>query len=664
MAAAVATTAAACDDGSATSSAPADDGVLQVVPPGKEDNFYSTSAQEYLLSGTTRVQIESQYLNRSADERLARAKALVPFRQTVIGWFLSQYLNDKESEEANAQYGGFKTLTKNGSWEDLNLREVQTGVFEFDFRQEVAGPLDLLSVLPTHADAQGRRVFDLQLGVVSTTEMQRLETNDEWYRQSPWSEFDPSKLDGSRLEKMSLTIESEPRSNDAWFDYARLIDDGVLDLSIHFGWDYHSNYHLKHSQEVYDWLVRRGFSSPVAKYDDLKRDSGPLKKTIQTPKGPVEVRVSLFWGKPGTETDPDTDAGGRVLENDMRDSLAHRDVIVFEGHSGPFYGFALADWRKTDEGDLDDSELPDLDLPADKYQVVFAEGCDTYGMGEGFFLNPAKADRKNLDIITTTSFSNASSAGTVTALLDSFIQTDATGNPVLPRLSELLGKMDGNSSWFSTMYGVHGIDDNPRVHPWAKRENLCGACTKDADCGPVGNHCVGLAGGGRACTFECTADDGCGDGYACQPAQTGGYIRTKVCVNLAGTCAAPAPASKADVRIARVVPRPDKDLNGDGRFSSRDDESVTLVNLGDAPADLTGWALSDSAFVRFKFPAGTTLAPGANLTVYGGGSVQYKASRSLGLNDNGDTARLTDGRGAVVSEISWEYAAKGEVIEP
>lgn len=658
--------AAGCGEGgSPESSAPSGGGdeVLQVVEPGKEDNFFAPTAQEYLLTGTTQVRLETEYAGRPFEERLARARALVPFRQTVIGWFLNQYMVEKSHDAANKDYGGFKALTKNGSWEDLNLREVEELVFEFDFRQEIAGPLNLLDLLPTEVDADGRRVFELTIGRISTEEMQRLELNDEWYRKAPWSSFDPSKVAPERLEKIRLTIEPEPRSPDAWFDYTRLIEDGVLDIGVHFGWDYHGDYHLKHSRAVYDHLIRRGFESPVESYDALTRTSGPLTKKTLTGQGPVEIRVSLFWGKPGTETDPDTDAGGRVLEQDMRESLATRDIIVFEGHSGPFYGFALANWRKTAEGDLDDSELPDVEMPADRYQIVFAEGCDTYALGQGFFLNPAKADRKNLDIITTTSFSNASTAAAVTDFLDAFVELDEAGLPVAPRLSALLDDLDRNSFWFTTMYGVHGIDDNPRIHPWAVIENLCAPCGGDRDCGPSGNRCVGLAAGDTVCAVECTGDEGCPDGYICQAAQTGGWIRTHVCVPAAGACEAPAPPRPA-VRIAKVVPRPDADLNGDGTLDARDDEMVVVVNAGDREVDLTGWALSDEVGVRYTFAAGTRLAPGAELTIFGGGSVENAAAGGLGLNDRGDTLRLTDARGAVVHEATWRNARPGFVVLP
>lgn len=648
--------AAGCsaEDSMTPTEAPAAGESLSIVEPGKEDNFRSESAQEYLLTGTTTVTLEPEWADASEAEREARARALLPYRQTVIAWFLNAYMVEKSHDSANKDYGGFKALTKNGSWEDAELKPLDDLTWQFSFRQEIAGPLNLLDVLPTTLAADGTRTFDLTIGKVSTDEMQRLELNSEWYRKAPWSSFDPSTLDASRVEKVTLTIEAEPRSADAWFDYAKLVDDGVLDIGVHFGWDYHNAYHIVHSRSVYEHLVREGFESPVESYDALERDSGSLVKKMATPLGEVEVRVALFWGKPGSATDPDTDAGGRALEDDMRASLRDRDVVVFSGHSGPFYGFALANWRKTSEGDLDDSELPEVEMP-DRYQVVLAEGCDTYAIGQGFFLNPAKLDRGNLDIITTTSFSNAGTADTVKDFLNAFIR------PKAPRLTDLLRDLDSNSYWFTTMYGVHGIDDNPRRHPYANDDALCGACVTDADCGGEGNRCVTLADGEKACTFECTADDGCPAGFVCQAAQTGGWIRTQVCVSTQATCEVddtPAP----EVYISKVVPNPDGDLNEDGHFDVREDEAVTLVNEAAWPADLSGWSLADNVGVRFTFPQGFELKAGESVTVYGGGVADHVAPRSLGLNNDGDTLRLIDARGAEVQAVTWLRAAPGVAV--
>jgi len=507
------------------------------VPAGKEDNFYSVSAQEYRVEGRTTVTIEESLATATEEVRLTRVKELIGLKQIVIGWFLDQYLVNKEHENANAGYGGFDALTKNGAYEQLDIRPEETDgrTYGFTFRQEFGGKLDLLSRLPTTSQPDGTRTFDLAIGKVSNEEMARLETNAEWYRSSPWSDFDPAKVDAARLDKVTLAVSPQPRSTDAWIDTNRLFTDNKVTIDVHFGWDYHSDYHLKHSRELYEWLTGEGFASPVASYDQLTRTSGPLTKTIDAHGRRVTVEVALFWGKPGTDTDPDTDAGGRVLEDDMRRSFAEHEVIIFSGHSGPFYGFALANWRKTSEGDLDDSEIPSLPLPAETYQVVVAEGCDTYALGESFRLNSAKPNARNIDILTTTSFSNASSIAAIQGVVQAIVGTNSAGEHVPSTYGELLQRLDGNSYWFTTMYGIHGIDDNPHTHPYAQPQRLCRRCTADADCGGVGNACTRL-GTGKVCSYECTADDGCPAGYTCQSVATGGYLTTNRCAPRTLTC--------------------------------------------------------------------------------------------------------------------------------
>jgi hypothetical protein len=637
---------ASSEDAPATTGTAAGD-TLSVVEPGKEDNFLSLTAREYAVTGTTQVRIESFYAGKPAADRLARARELVSYRHVVVGWFLSQYLVEKERKDPNAKYGGFRSLTKNGSYEDLELRPVAGDelAFEMTFRQTVGGPVDLLSVMPTQLTPEGRRYFDLQIGRISTEDMQRLEINAEWYRQAPWEGFDPSKVAADRLETVRLFVEPEARSTDAWFDYAGLMDDGVLSVDMHFGWDYHAAYHLKHSREVYTTLVDRGFTSPVARYEDLKRDSGPLTTVVSTPNGPVEVRVRLYWGKPGTETDPDTDDGGRVLEADFRASLAESDVIVFSGHSGPFYGFALANWKKTSEGDVDDAELATAEMPTGRSQIVFAEGCDTYAIGSGFFQNPAKAGGEGLDVITTTAFSNAETAQPVLDFLDVFLEEGPDGHVAARRVSEFLRTLDGTSPWFSTMYGLHGIDDNPRRHPWADAGLVCDACRADADCG-AGGRCVRMD-GAKVCTAECSADES---------AELRGTISTKVCATPRGACDVESAARKAALVLDSVVPNPDRDQNGDGRVDDRTDESVTVRNAGGAEVSLTGYTLTDAVGPRFTFPRGFRLAAGASVTVFGGGTAgagRFIAPDGLSLNNGGDTVRLRDSRGGLVDTLRW-----------
>ncbi len=492
-----------------------EDGIF--VDDGKEDDFLSLSAQEYLIEGTTSITLTGADAALTGAARDARVRELVGYKQIAIAWFLTQYLVAKEADSPNHAFGGFGGIAKAGAFEDLQVRATGANTYEFKFRQLAAGTRELLSLLPLRS-AGGGQVFDLEVGRPSNEELGRLETNNEWYRQAPWDGWNPANVPAAQKEALTFAIKPERASPDAWLDVKRLIADGVLDIDVHMGWDYHAAFHVQHARALFGWLQDQGFRAPVAGFDALTRTSGDFTKRISADGRPLTVKVRLFYGKTGSDTDPDTDAGGIQLENDMRASLKTRDVIVYSGHSGPFYGFALGNWRKTSEGDLDDTDMRSADMPADRYQVILAEGCDTYQIGQAFKDNPSKAG-KNVDVITSTSFSNASTPDTVQDFISSLIERDSAGKLRPRTMKALLTDLDSNSPWFHTMYGIHGIDDNPTLHPFAVTANIGKTCRVNADCGGIGNLCVatGAAGGGKACTAACSADAGCPTTHACKP---------------------------------------------------------------------------------------------------------------------------------------------------
>jgi hypothetical protein len=371
--------------------------------------------------------------------------------------------------------------------------------------------------LPLRTAAGGIRVFDLEIGRPTNEELAKLETNAEWYRDAPWDGWNPSAVAADKKETIAFAIKKEKVSTDGFFDMERLTADGKLDIDVYFGYDYHADYHLKHSKQFFTWLKNEGFETPVPSWDELTATSGAFSRMVKADGRDVKVEVRMYFGKPGASTDPDTDAGGIRLEELAVNSLKTRDVIVYSGHSGPFYGFALANWKKTDEGDLDDADIRLAEMPSDRYQVVLAEGCDTYQIGTAFKENPNKRGR-NVDVITTTSFSDAASPAAVEQMVQALLARDSTQRLRPQPISGLLTRMDGNSDGFETMYGMHGIDDNPKVVPFAKKANFGKACSANADCGGPGNLCVG-SGSAKKCTAACatTGESGCGTGYTCKP---------------------------------------------------------------------------------------------------------------------------------------------------
>lgn len=647
------------------SSEPAEETPVFLGPNEKADNFYSESAQEYFVRGKAELKLEPEYANVTEEERLQRIAELIPYKQVQIGFFLNTYLIDKSGDSENADYGGMKALTKNGSYEDMDIVKVDDLTYTFNFVQEIGGQFDLLRELSRAANAQemedGSYRFSLAVGVLTNDQMTQLDHEQEWYRRAPWSSFSPTSVDASQIYYQDIELVPQERSKDAWMDYERLFEDGKLEIGAFFGWDYHGEYHRVHAESTYNWLVRRGFRSPVNSWAEYATNRGPLTYTLDANGQEVEVAITLWWGEPGTETDPDTDAGGRRLENEMRSSFAEHDVIMFSGHSGPWYGFALANWKKTLEGDLDDSEVPGLDMPADRYQVVLAEGCDTYALGQAFWANPNKSDRQNLDIVTTTSFSNAATSKVVTDFLDALVGTSSGNRHEPTRYGKMLKSMDSASYWFKTMYGVHGIDDNPNGHPYGNKDALCGECRSDADCGGAGNKCVTLE-GSNVCTFECTSDAGCPDGYTCRETSTSGWLSDNYCMPTSFSCDEIPTAEEPGLVITEVLADPADDsagdTNRDGVRHFSEDEFIEIHNPGTKAVELAGYTIEDNVMVRFTFPLGARIEPGQKVVVFGGGEPQgfdvptFK-SEGLYLNNGGDAVTLSDRDGRMVDFVSF-----------
>lgn len=94
------------------------------------------------------------------------------------------------------------------------------------------------------------------------------------------------------------------------------------------------------------------------------------------------------------------------------------------------------------------------------------------------------------------------------------------------------------------------------------------------------------------------------------------------------------------------------DANDDGTANFSDDEFVEIYNGSGADVDISGWTLADSVAVRHTFPAGSVIADGCGIVVFGGGSptgpfggmvVQTSSGGQLGFNNGGDTVTLNNG---------------------
>jgi len=503
-----------------------------VIPrDGKADDFLGASVFEYVVEGRTTVTLEEELLEASDDEREARLRELIGLKHTAIAFFLTAYLLEKDPRDRNRGWGGFGGMAKAGSYAEMDIVAVDELTYEFTFQQIVAAKEDLLGHLPLGEDGLGADEASVIIGRPTNEQLGMLETDEEWFRKVPWKNWNPAAItDESLKEELVLSFTRDEESNDAWFDYEQLLEDDRLTIDIHFGYDYISQYHRKHARLLYLWLKNeRGFRSPITNFNQLTRTTAPFTKTMVVGDREVEIAIRIFYGKDGADTDPNTDAGGRQLEADMRESFRTADIVNFVGHSGPFYGFSLANWKRTSEGDVSYRELEGLELSG-RYQVIYAEGCDTYQMSSAFARNEDSHAGASIDLITTTAYSDADYPYSVMNFVNHVIEVDSDNHHRPRTLRTLLIDLT-EANVQNPLYGIHFVDDNPTLHPYADLEWSCEPCDYHYQCGVPGNRCVMLPDADYgSCASACTADDECPRGYRCEQVAASNAIYDHACV--------------------------------------------------------------------------------------------------------------------------------------
>lgn len=643
------------DDGSPGSDP--NGGSASLVPPGKADNYFSTEGQEYTVTGATYGMMEQSCLTTHAASPDAQKRCsleAITLKNFSIAWFLNQYIIDKH-DAPNEDWGGFTAMTRPESYESLEVGDPATdGKFDYTFTSELSGPLDLLTKIPTEACGEDR-CFTLEIPVLPNSTLSKMDTGNEWYRQGSFSKYKPETYTGEK-ETLTLRIKPYPRSNDAYLEYNKLFSDeqlakagGALKVGLFVGWDYYdARYDLQTAKELYRWLTTdRGFKSPVGSYDELKIDSGEFTKTIKVNGKEVPVSVQLVH--PG-QGDPSNATFAGQMKSALIKSFSDRQIIIYEGHAGPLYGFALANWNVTEAGELDDSELPGLSIPENFYQVVLASGCDTYMVADSLYLNPVKQGRVDMDVITTTSFSNAAGNGRTAKVLVDAVINQSSGGQLKPQMyGEIIRKLN-QEYWMTPIYGVHGLDDNPRFNPYADFSRLCQACTSSSACGGFDSSCNDYGNGSKYCGTKCESNNDCPNGYTCFEIRSGNTITGKSCAPASLSCESPG-GTEPQVWINEIH------YDNDGADAG---EGVEIA--GTADTDLTGYTLvfyngSPGQLRTYK----TVALEGAIPQQQGKFGTLWLAVSGI-QNGGSDTAGQPDGialvnaQGEVVQFLSYEGA--------
>ncbi|MFT7623139.1 MAG: hypothetical protein ACI9WU_002316 [Myxococcota bacterium] len=458
-------------------------GVYVAPDVSKADNYISTTAREFVLTGVAHATLPEGLDVLEGEARDAAIQKAVDSRLSRVASAVKSHINavmaPKNGGKTGEKEKWFVTARRNSAEADA-FDVGADGRARFEFELELVGSVYLMSaVAPEDAST---RSFELTV--------------------SDWS--------GDNTEQVQVVIAGS-ESRDAFPKYNELFADGIFDIAIHFGGDYNEG---RHDLETAKWTVETLLDSgwahaSVGSYDELTIDSGPFTRQVTVEGRAVEMRVKIVHSDMSEDANMVEAVDEARLSDSMKESLAMYDVIFYSGHAGEGSGFIL-DYQPKHE--IKAAEFKDLEMPA-KYQILVMDGCRTYrSYVDDIMANPAK-NWDNTDIVTTVN-TTPFGAGyyVIWEFLNWFTLTNDAGEHFPLSWKTILRGLNTDRYW-NVHYGVHGIDNDPGLNPH-KSDVACDPCSSDSDCGAGGNLCLGY-GTGNGCGVACATDTACPDGYRC-----------------------------------------------------------------------------------------------------------------------------------------------------
>lgn len=616
---------------------------------GKADNFYSDVALEYEVSGSLPLELTAaQY----ADEQVRND--YVSRRLTAFGLYLTTFVTDKfrgidingdgmitEDEVffRNEDYGGFHAMVRNFTVEPVEVGG-EVGTYRASFTIDLAGPKDLVQLLahvPGSATTASGVDFDLRMPKGVTVD-------PEGVPRGVIRRFDPADHTGE-LETVRCSMRALPEPTDAWPQFGAFVADGVYDITLFYGHDYNTpRYDLIEAREAFDHLRSRGFTPPVATFEELRSNSGPFVAQLSANGASVRVEVRVFHS--------DMFVSARREQHDLAiEELRVRDVFFYNGHAGPYYGFYL---DASDAATVRYTELAEIPFDPNKQQLFIAQGCQTYSQyADMLYANPNKSE-DNLDVIVTVNYSYGQ--GTL-PLFDDLVFAGADGAHVPQRYYDIVGNLNRNwiNSSYNVFYGVTGIDGNPQLHPYANVGSLGTECASTAMCGDAsGNVCVSH-GGKAVCAVYALGADACPDGATYGVFDHEGRTYG-VCVKQA-TPPPPPPPPAPTVPVAGELVITEMMIDPSS-LADKDGEWFEVYNASSRPITLRGCMIGDDVSLSTGLDGNAEIAPGAYATLARtnnaalGFTPAYVYGHTFQLGNRGDEIVLSCD-GVVVDRVAY-----------
>lgn len=490
------------------------------VLPGKADDYLSPTSQEYRLWAISELSLDEEWADKDDEAKTAHAESLLAYKFKAYAHFINVYVTDKGHHDENKDYGGFAGLVRKTTLDyiiDPVDDERMTWVFLWEL--EMGGPRSLIDDLPIKVADDGALTFEVTLPVLSESQL-----TSGAYPQN----FDPATYTGD-METIEVVVEAIDKSFDAYPEYTELFEDDKLDVLILVGGDYNDKrYDLRAAEEIFDWLKSAGYAHEAEEWTELTLESPPFTDTIDVEGREVAVEITL-WHPAIVEVAKLDDLRAKIIT-----AYETMDVVLYDGHAGQDPDYSGVVYHYKPRHAISANDLATLDLP-EKYQMYVFNGCKTYSAyPEAVYKHEGK-DTANLDIISTVNFSWLSQQTyTTSGFLDELLALK-NGQHDPRSYLEILSDINKRAN-HNVYYGVHGLDDNPHANPYGDPSTLCDSCDVNSECPGNGNRCVALDGGLKACAMECTADDGCPEGYACLDIAVGAQISGRQCLPVSLSC--------------------------------------------------------------------------------------------------------------------------------
>ncbi len=142
-------------------------------------------------------------------------------------------------------------------------------------------------------------------------------------------------------------------------------------------------------------------------------------------------------------------------------------------------------------------------------------------------------------------------------------------------------------------------------------------------------------------------------------------MRSWFCILAPAALLAGAPTARSELGLNEVLPAPASDWNGNGSYSSQDDEWVEIFNPGPGTVELSEYFVADALGAASpRAGAEGPRAPGELLFLTGEMAADWETAQGvpavgLSLNNSGDTVylfRTTGGSATAVDSLTWSGA--------